>query len=242
MANEEAFSGDVGVLRQWAEDVWIADGRTTPFYSVPYPTRMTIVRLGEGSLAIISPIRLADSDVNAIDALGPVRALIAPNKLHHLFLGEWKERYQDAKLYAAPGLAKRRKDLRFDAELGDRPDPEWAGDLDQTILAGSLFMEEVIFFHRRSRTLIVTDCIQRFRPEWLNPFHRLLMRLDGMLGPKGGMPREWRASFINRKRARAAVERMIEWMPETIIIAHGDPVTEDAMGYLRHSFRWLFKK
>lgn len=230
---------DIGAVRSWADDLWTVDGRAVPFFTVPYTTRMTLVRLSSGDLVVISPIRIDDCDMDAIDALGPVRHIFAPNKIHHLFLGEWAERYRQAKLYAAPGLLKKRRDLAFVAELGDDAEPAWAEDLDQAALAGSSFMTEIVFFHKASRTLIVTDCIQRFRPKSLNWIHRIIMGLDGMLGEHGGMPREWRASFRDRKRGRAAVEKMIAWDPQGIIIAHGDCVRENGGAYLRRAFRWL---
>lgn len=232
---------EIAALTPWADNLWTIDGEPVPFFTVPYPTRMTLARLQDGALMVISPIRLADCDIHAIEALGPVRYLIAPNKIHHLFLTEWSERYPEAKLYAAPGLAKKRGDLDFAATLGDAPEPEWASDLDQVLLAGSSALTEVVFFHRESRTLIVTDCIQRFPPKSLNLIHRLIMWADGMLGKHGGMPREWRASFKNRRAARAAVERMIAWDPKGIIIAHGEPVREDGAAYLRESFHWLLR-
>lgn len=65
---------------------------------------------------------------------------------------EWVDRWPEPRVWAPPGLAKRKPELRFDAELGDEPDAAWAVDIDQTILRGSLFMEKVVFCHRESRT------------------------------------------------------------------------------------------
>ena len=81
----------------------------------------------------------------SIDALGPVRCLVSPNALHHLFLAEWKYAYPAAPLYASPRLRGKRKDLAFDATLADAPEPEWAADIDQVVLHGSFFLTEVVF-------------------------------------------------------------------------------------------------
>ena len=112
-----------------------------------------------------------------------------------------------AKLYASPGLARRRRDLTFAGELGDRPDPAWAADIDQVIFHGSFVMEEVVFFHRASRSVIVTDLVQKFDPATLHGWRGAIMRLDGLVGPDGSTPREWRLSFWKRRAARAALRR-----------------------------------
>ncbi len=44
--------------------------------------------------------------------------------------------YPEARLFAAPGLASKRKDLRFDGALSDASDPAWVGDLDQVPFHG----------------------------------------------------------------------------------------------------------
>lgn len=222
-----------------APEIWIAEGEPVPFFTIPYPTRMAIVRLASGDLWVWSPIQLHAELVEHISALGRVQHLVAPNKLHHLFLSDWAHAWPDALLYAPPGLARKRRDLRFHASLGDPPDPAWAADIEQLTFRGSFALDEVVFFHRRSRTLIVGDLIQKFEPASLAAFQRLLMRLDGMLGPDGSTPREWRLSFWNRRAARAALQKALDWDPERIVIAHGTWVRSGGRAALVRSLRWL---
>ena len=73
----------------------------------------------------------------------------------------------------------------------------------------------------------------------LGAFHRLLMRLDGMLGPDGSTPREWRLSFWNRRAARSALRKALCWNPERIVIAHGTSVRAGGREALARSMRWL---
>jgi hypothetical protein len=227
------------MLTEIEKNLWIVEGGAVRFLGIPYPTRMTVVRLADGSLWIHSPIQLDSALTEELQALGPVRYLISPNKLHHLFMGEWAERWPEARTYASPGLAKRRKDLRFDAELGDRPEPDWAEEIDQVIFRGSFAMEEVVFFHRPSRSVIVTDLVQKFDPASLAWFQRAVMRLDGMVGPDGSTPREWRLSFWNRRAAREALRKALAWDPERILLAHGEWVRGNGREALERSLRWL---
>jgi hypothetical protein len=227
------------MIREFGPSLYSADGPTVPFYGFPYPTRMAIAVLSDGGLWVWSPIALSDELVADVQKLGPVRRIVSPNKIHHLFLAEWIERWPDARVYAPPGLARRKPDIRFDAELGDEPDPSWATDIDQVIFHGSLAMEEVVFFHRASRTAIVCDLIQRHPESAMTGFKGMLMRLDGLVGEQGSTPREWRASFLKRKPARAARDRVLGWKPERLLIAHGECAQTGATGIIEQALSWI---
>jgi len=220
-------------------NIWIAEGASVPFFGFPYPTRMTVVRLGDGGLWVCSPIELEAELAAAIAALGAVRHLVSPNKLHHLCLSPWAHKWPEARLYASPGLARRRRDLSFHTALSDAPDPVWAAEIDQVIFHGSFAMEEVVFFHRASRTAIFTDLIQRFDPACLHGWRRLCMRLDGLVGPDGSTPREWRLSFWNRRAARRARQTTLDWNPRRVIIAHGDWARQDGRAVVERALRWM---
>jgi hypothetical protein len=227
------------VLEKISDDIWIADGPTVSFYGFPYPTRMAIVRLDNDDLWVWSPIDLDSELRSEVEALGRVRHLVSPNKLHHLFLGVWAEAWPGARLHASPGLSRRRRNLEFDGELGDDPDPAWAGQIDQVVFGGSFAMSEVVFFHRRSSTCLVCDLVQRHDPSRQTGWKGRLMRLAGLVGPEGSTPPEWRLSFVNRRRARAAAQTALGWRPERLVIAHGEWAPTDGAGVLRTGLRWL---
>ena len=227
------------MLERICADVWIAEGPEVSFVGIPYPTRMGVVRLPSGKLWIWSPIALDEELATALAQLGEVAHLVEPNLLHHLALAAWQERWPEARAYAPPGLAKRYPSLRFHAELQDEPIPEFEGVIKQVVVRGSFFMEEVLFLHAPSGTLFVGDLVQKHDPKDFNTWQRLVMKADGMVGPKGSTPREWRATFLRREQARAAVRKAIAWGPERMVIAHGDWVHARGGEALRSSLRWL---
>ena len=148
----------INVLREFGDAIWVSDGPILSFFGFDYPTRTVVIRLSDRSLFVWSPIKLSAELKREIDQLGPVRFLVSPNRLHHLFLADWKSTYPQARLYASPGLRRKCKNLAFDAELADRAEAEWAADIDQVPLRGSM-LTEVEFFHRASRTAIFADLI-----------------------------------------------------------------------------------
>ena len=220
-------------------DIWIADGPVVRFFGFPYPTRMTLVRLPDDALWVCSPIALSDALAQQIERLGVPRHLVSPNKFHHLFLGEWQRRWPGAWLYASPGLARRRRDLRFAAELGDQAEAAWTGSIDQVVFRGSVVMEEVAFFHRASRTAIFTDLIQRFDPRLLDGWRSWVMRLDGLVGPDGSTPREWRLTFLDRRALRRAKAAALAWNPERLVVAHGMWARIGGRAVLERALRWM---
>lgn len=200
---------------------------------------MAVARLADGGVWVWSPVALTEALAEAVCAIGPVRYIVSPNKFHHLFLQEWMERWPDAHLYLPPGLARKKPELRFYAELGDRPDPSWEDDIDQVVFHGSLLMEEVVFFHRASRTAIFTDLIQRFSPSTISGWRGMLMRIDGLVGEHGSTPREWRASFVRRSPARTARSRVLGWNAERLLIAHGECAQSGAAGIIAKALSWI---
>ena len=227
------------MLREFGPSLFVADGPTVPFMSFPYPTRMAVARLANGSAWVWSPVALTTELEREVEAVGPVRHIVSPNKIHHLFLEPWADRWPDARVYAPPGLAKRKPELHFDAELGEEAEPAWADEIDQVIFRGSLAMEEVAFLHRPSRTAIVCDLVQRHDPAKMKGWKGMIMRLDGMVGESGSTPREWRATFLRRGPAREARARLLAWEPERLLIAHGLCAQKDATRILARSLAWI---
>lgn len=227
------------MLVQFGPSIYVADGPTVSFFGFPYPTRMAVVRLSDGDVWVWSPIALTPELADGVQSLGPVRSIVSPNKLHHLFLKEWADRWPDARLYAPPGLARRKPALHFYAELGDQPSPSWEADIDQVVFRGSFAMSEVSFFHRASRTAIVGDLIQRFSEANISGWKGMVMRLSGLVGEPGGTPPDWRTSFLRRRPTRAALQKMLAWNPERLLIAHGMCAQTGAREIIKDALRWI---
>lgn len=76
------------MLGEFGYSLYVADGPTVSLFGFPYPTRMAAAHHSDGNVWVWSPIALTDELARAIEDIGPVRHLVSPNKLHHLFLGE----------------------------------------------------------------------------------------------------------------------------------------------------------
>jgi hypothetical protein len=230
-------------LEAIGESIWLAEGEIVSFYGFPYPTRSIIVRLHGGQLWVWSPIALTAPLRAEIEALGTVAHLVSPNKLHHLYLKDWKDVYPQATLWGPSSTIKKRKDLQFGPPLRNEAPAEWGGAIDQAWFRGSPAMDEIVFFHAPSSTAILADLSENFsdgflRRQW-SWWQRLLARFDGITEGQGFAPLEWRLSFFNRAPARAALRKMLGWQPRQVVMAHGEWQRENGSAYLERVFRWL---
>ena len=237
-----------GTLKPVTDGVWIVDGPVIGFgylgLKFPFPTRTTILRLSDGGLWVHSPTELRPSLKSEMGALGRVRHLVAPNRIHYWWLEEWVAAYPDAMTYAAPGVRKQARshgrfaDYHVDlVEDGENP---WSGEIEMLLVPGG-YLSEAVFFHVATRTLVMTDLIQNYEREKIaNPFFRFMTGLAGAADPDGKMPLDLRSTFfMHRKQMAEAVRRMISWQPQRIIIAHGRWYEENAVAELKRAFRWL---
>ncbi len=144
------------MLMQVAEGMWTCPAPLR-FMGLELNTRMSLCRLSGGALALISPVPLDDIIRASVENLGDVRLIIAPNLLHHLYLDAWMEAYPEAQSYAPQGLAKKRPELNFTHTLDARA-PAWIDEALCSIpITGMPKLNESLFVHQPSRTLIATD-------------------------------------------------------------------------------------
>lgn len=238
----------INTLKPVGEDLWVVDGPIMRMaylgVSIPFPTRMVVIRLTNGDLFLWSPTEPDEELRVEIDALGPVRHLISPNKIHYAHIAAWKRVYPEATAWASPGVRERaasqRIDISFDVDLGNEPDPAWREDLDQLVFRGSSFMEEVVFFHRKTRTLVLADLIENFQSDKMGGVYRWLVRFAGATDPDGKAPIDLQLTFLGGKdKARASFERTLSWEPEKVIMAHGRWYDRNGTAELHRAFRWL---
>lgn len=229
-------------LGQLAPGLWTAEGQADaeiPKFLKKYDfsTRMTVIGLANGGLFLHSPVRLTDGLRAELDEIGTVRAIVAPNRAHHLFVGDYASAYPDARLYGALGLQNKRKDLVFFGLLGNEARPEWRGEIEQRMVRGAPMLNEVVFFHPATRTLVLTDLVFNV-PDggvWGVPIVCKLMGASGHFGPH----RFVRWAIRNKVAARQSLGFVMRWDFDRIIMAHGDIVENGGKEMLRDAFSFL---
>lgn len=226
------------MLRQLAEDLWVADYDQFLPGKVNFTARMTIVKLADGSLWLHSPIKLDDELAAQIDALGPVAHIVAPSCFHYLYVAPYVERWPDARSYAAPGLREKREDLSFDEVLTDQAPEAWRGQIDQLIYGGAPTVNEVLFRHVPSKTLVVTDLVFNLH-QFKGLMTGLVLRMVGA-HKCFAHSRSWKWIFTKDKdAARKSAAALLEWDFDRVIMCHGDVLESGGHAAIEEALAWL---
>lgn len=207
------------------------------FLGLEIGTRMTVVKLYGNNLWIHSPVALDDQTQISLEKIGVIKYVVSPNNMHHLFIGDYFDAFPSAKIYAAPGLAKKRKDLNFRYELNNAPEEEWAVYLDQTIFYGHPDFQEVVFFHRESKTLILSDLVMYF-DEGSALMTKIATKAAGSYNVPIPPP-DFKEVLIKNSQAKMSVNRILEWDFDRIILAHGRIVDAGGREVFQEAYKWL---
>jgi len=231
----------MAALSVFGENIWIVDGPDVRDMGVMFTTRMAVVKLSDGSLWVNSPVSVPFDTLKRITELGPVRYLLAATPRHVWRLAAWHTLFPEAQLWA-PRLTPftlKKGHLPFTRILGDQPPQAWKDDFDQLAFKGNPLIEEVIFFHKQSRTVILDDLIQSHPIAKGKPFRNALLKLAGVASPPGGVPLDIRLSFTNRDLARRSLEKLLSWDFCKLVMAHGPCIDRDAKPFVERAFQWL---
>jgi hypothetical protein len=236
----------MGTPKSLAPNLWIVDQPDFNTGVAKIGTRMTVIKLASGGLFLHSPTKLDEETKQALDAIGEVRAVVAPSRAHHLFVGDYIKTWPGAKLYGPPGLVGdiqdfrarigARRDLKLDAVLSDEPASEWAGEIDQLLFKGATGLNEVVFFHRPSRSVIFTDLVFNVPADFKDA--RIFYTLVGGRG-RFGPHRLIRLSIRDRKAARESVAKILEWDFDRVIVTHGDVLESGGKPKFAAAFSYL---
>lgn len=223
-------------LTRLHQDLWIA---TRPLKLIvgDVGCRMTVIRLPGDELFLHSPVALDEPTRAALDQLGTVRWIVGPSKVHHFHLGDYVRAYPGAALVGAPGLPEKRPDLRFDHLLHETSSLRFDGVVERRLFEGAPMMNEVVFFHPPSRTLLLTDLAFNL-PDGARNEARLFHWLVGATG-RFGPHRIVRLGIRDRAAARRSLEAILRWDFDRVTVAHGDVLETGGKAALRRAFAYL---
>jgi hypothetical protein len=198
---------------------------------------MTVLRLGDGGLLVHSPVAMSRERRNAVEALGRVAHLHAPNLYHHSWIGEWAAAYPSARVHGPGGLGRKRPDLHLDRRHDVRDEPAFRDVVDELHVDG-FSLEETVLLYRPARTLVVADLVHNIgRPthRWTRSYARAMGFYDRVALSR--MIR-W-AAFRDAAAARRSLDAVMGWDFDRIVVGHGAPIVEAAREALATAYTWL---
>lgn len=235
------------MLRKLDRDIWAAE-QPLRYLGFSVGTRMTVVRLANGELAVISPIQISETLVSELSNIGTVSHIIAPNLYHYLFVADFKARYPQATFWAAPGLAVKQPELSIDQTIDRSTNSIWE-ELEfvffegfRTLgLGGIDSFNECVFFHPPSRTLILTDTAFHFDNSF--PFlTQLAFKVTGSYKQLSPSLLE-KIATTDKETVRKAVNQVLAWDFERVVMAHGTIIDKGGKAQFKQGYeRFLGSK
>jgi hypothetical protein len=223
-------------LTRLDENLWVAS-RPLKLIVGDIGCRMTVIRLPGEQLLLHSPVPLDEPTRAALDALGRVRWIVGPSKVHHFHLGTYAQAYPDAEILGAPGLAEKKPELRFHHVLDDATALPFDGVLSRHVFQGAPMMNEVVFCHRASRTLVLTDLAFNL-PHGARNEARLFHWLVGAVG-NFGPHRVVRFGIRDHAAARGSVDSILRWDFDRVVVSHGEVLATGGKAAFREAFAYL---
>ncbi|MEM7064647.1 MAG: DUF4336 domain-containing protein [Cyanobacteria bacterium P01_B01_bin.77] len=224
------------------DNLWVAR-QPLRFLGVEIGTRMTVVRLSNGDLILISPITLEKQDRHHLDELGTVQHIIAPNLFHHLYVQQTQTLYPDATIWGVEGLADKCPEITIDAlvnqtgsfnnELDYFPFQGFGSILPQ----GIVLANETVFFHRSSRTLILTDTAFNFDQSYSLVTQLAVRTLGSFNSLRPTRLEKW--GTRDKEKVAASVRRVLAWDFDRVIPAHGSVVETGGKDALKAGYEWF---
>lgn len=231
------------MLRAIATDLWVAE-QPLKYFGLEVGTRMTVIRLSPDQLVIIAPIQLQAEVIEQLNQLGNVSDIIAPNLYHHLFLNPCKQKYPHATLWATPSLQNKRPELLIDKRLNDSAIASFNGLEARQVTGFNTFdikgyspLDEWVFFHVKSRTLIITDLAFHFDRQSSRSAQLMCKVLGGYQQLRPSLLE--RIATRDKEQVRQSLEPIFAWDFERVIMAHGSIIESNGKQQLQQGYEWF---
>jgi hypothetical protein len=208
------------MFKKIADRIWTTSSNQTAF-GLDIGTRTTAIDLdGKGSLFVHSPrVDAADH----LKKLGTVNFAVLPNKWRRGNAVEFKVLFPDAVFFCAPELEKIEKNLPLTSITEGARFP-WSDQIDHLLIRGSPFFNEVAFYHKLSRTLILAD-----HGGYMYDGGPLTAQLGLKLLKSQKIPgwseQEKKLYVRDRKLYGDSISKIFEWDFIRAIVAHGPVIS-----------------
>lgn len=231
-----------GPLRDLHPSLSVIDGE---WQESPFKRRMTVMRLSSGEQLIHNPFQMRAEDLERLQARGPIAALIAPNTLHASEIHWLALALPQARVFVPAKMVK-----QFRKKLPSRAvhaavqaiETEWPAQWDSEVACIPIHgtrMNESVFIHRASSTLVVTDLVFHLKAAFqglMGTFMRWNRIGDGLFGPS----RLFQYVFTSdRRKVALSMEQVLKESFEKVVMNHGEVLMEGGKDRMKRAFSYL---
>lgn len=220
------------ILTDW---LW-TDYESLSLAGLPIGRRIAVARGSAQQLVAFSPLGASEATIKDLQRLGPIAAFVVPNRVHDLYYDGYFERFPSTPFLAPAAAIADHPSWRLSTIQPSRPELRGFKYL---VLAGMPRVQEHVFLHEASRTLLLADSIFNIPKSraWLS---RIMMRIADI----GGRPRPsriFRSMIRSRDDFTLSLREVLTWDFDRIIGGHGDVIEQDGKKVFQNAFRNFLK-
>ncbi|CUA70786.1 hypothetical protein RSOLAG22IIIB_09123 [Rhizoctonia solani] len=236
------------VIREVVQNVWTFSKPFARFGIFPVGGRSTAVRLQSGDVWVLASTPLNDATKAKLNELGPVKYICGADAVHHLFLGQYKREYPEAKVIGVAALIEKKKgEFEFDGAYGrDPPETKYGYEPEiQACYFSGFQNQDVAFLHAPSKTLIQADLLFNLpgKEQYSKSKSSGKFPFFGTLGP---MMRSHKTFLWSAGRDKNAMSRdaktVAGWDFDRIIPCHGDVIESGGKAAWCEAFKWYLEE
>ncbi len=184
-----------------------------------------------GVKIIISPgSQVSDQDYQKLDG---ITDLIAPNLLHSAGIKKALDKFPVANVWGAPGIKKLKPHINWHSEIDTKNWP-FSSELQAYMIEGAPALNEIVFYHKKSKTLIVTDlCFNMTQITGLGAL--VLLNIFGTYR-RFAISRLMHMFVKDQQAFGDSIRSLMNLDFENLIVGHGEPVLKNAKSRLAEAF------
>ncbi|MBT3603109.1 MAG: DUF4336 domain-containing protein [Candidatus Latescibacteria bacterium] len=201
---------------------------------VEFGHRMTVVKLSSGDLWVHSPIALNEAVQKELGSLGTPQYFVAPSAFHDMYWKPYFEKFDNVEFHGVSGMPA---GLTFTHTFSETIPNAWAKDFDMIAIEGIPMLNEHVFVHKKTKTLILADLVFNFDTRQ-KLWERMFLSMNGVHG-KIGPSRMFRACIKDKKAFRGSLDRLLACDFDRVIVGHGHNIETGGKRALEHAYSFL---
>lgn len=218
-------------MRSLSENLWLLS-LPLKILGVDIRRNVTLIRLSSGKLIIHSTAHFSEKDTAAIRSSGEPGWLVEAMVDHDTFSSEGHAAFPEVPFFAPEKFGER---VEFPVCSLQEPPPEWLPEIEVIQVRGIPKMDEYVFFHHPSGTLVVCDLLFNF-PEISSLWAKLLLTPTLGLNPSPGFSKRVRMAIKDREEFSESLRQILALPIRRIVPGHGEVLEHDAKERARAVF------
>ncbi len=179
------------------------------------PVRSTVITAGSHKILLSPGSKMTENDYKKLSGITDI---VGTSTFHGAGVPLAVKHFPKARVWAAPGLMKAKPEIPWTGELSENTWP-YQGELPMVLLEGAPKINEVVFYHPASKSLIVSDLF--FNMTDTQGFGAWLIQTLFGTYRKFALSKFFMRFVKDRAAFEASLQKFMKFDFQQIIVSHG---------------------